>query len=69
MRLEKMVPGTEAWKNMLNAPMPKPKLTQKSKEVLSKPRNNVRGSVRIGRSRYKTAADVERARKRVYSSH
>ena len=43
MRLEKMVPGTEAWKNMLNAPMPKPKLTQKSKEVLSKPRNNVPG--------------------------
>lgn len=59
-----MVPGTEAWKKMLNATMPKPKLTQESKKALSKPRNNVRGSVRIGRRRYKTAADVERARKK-----
>lgn len=60
-----MKPGTEAWQEMLDASMPETTFTHQSRTAMMRPRNNVRGSVRISRGRFKTSADIEKARQRL----
>lgn len=64
-KLEKLIPGSDAWRRVMDADLPPVRITEKTRQTTKDNALRFRGNVRLSTGRFKTDDEYEAWRRKV----